>query len=645
MDARDLNQTSALVSRLDSIFNINRQYKQLLNCSEEEAQTLLDTFQSLLDKPDLNPGFRRRLIVATQRLSTSSKRYPTCYELRGVYHDQFAINSGGSADIFRGKLGHQKVALKAIRIYEKTDIEHFLKTFDVANGLAYLHRKDIIHGDLKAGNILIDGDGRARLADFGISSVSDPDIQAWTGQSSAASQGGTARWQAPELFNIVEDDLVKNSKASDVYSWSLVCSQIFTGRLPFSDLSNDPAITYFVMQGGRPKCPGVYDRAWGQGLTTVIWNLMQECWDGLPVNRPDIDDVLQRLQPQLLLPETSTQTQAFLSAASFRARIGSSNMLTVRQFDEIMLRVQARPIWPIVETPTPQLTEARIPPPRPLTPPPYLLPPQNNPTGAPALSWRQQYPDIQESPARTKQPYNSFNPPVDDSYPLTSASSLPPHFLPPRNTLSGVHASSRQPQFSHIQGPPVETHRSTRFHPPADESSLRPQTWGAGPSNQKTDYDIYTSRNPYAPPVAPTQPSSSRFTREPPLSDRMGQTQTLYDQNLLVPPQPVPENNWGETCLFYGVYSYVHSSVQPSSLMSPLTPLFAEYLFTDFSAQAHRDYFPFNGDLSFQRGDIIAVTDTRSGSSRWSGRLEGKGWPAPHGSFPGDYVDIIHTSS
>ena len=40
----------------------------------------------------------------------------------------------------------------------------------MAAGLAYMH-PNIIHSDLKPQNILIDGDGRAKIADFGISRV------------------------------------------------------------------------------------------------------------------------------------------------------------------------------------------------------------------------------------------------------------------------------------------------------------------------------------------------------------------------------------------------------------------------------------------------------------------------------------------
>ncbi|KIJ56371.1 hypothetical protein M422DRAFT_151063, partial [Sphaerobolus stellatus SS14] len=44
---------------------------------------------------------------------------------------------------------------------------------EIVYGLEYLHQKGIIHGDIKAANIMIDDDGHARIIDFGISRILD----------------------------------------------------------------------------------------------------------------------------------------------------------------------------------------------------------------------------------------------------------------------------------------------------------------------------------------------------------------------------------------------------------------------------------------------------------------------------------------
>lgn len=64
------------------------------------------------------------------------------------------------------------------------------------------------------------------MADFGLSSVTDSQILNLASHSSAASKGGSVRWQAPELFDVEEDILVHNSKASDVYALSCVFYEV-----------------------------------------------------------------------------------------------------------------------------------------------------------------------------------------------------------------------------------------------------------------------------------------------------------------------------------------------------------------------------------------------------------------------------------
>lgn len=67
---------------------------------------------------------------------------------------------------------------------------------DVAEGLAYLH-PSVIHRDLKPSNILLDEDGRAKIADFGISRVKDPSKTYLTTNN----DNGTPMYMAPEQFN------------------------------------------------------------------------------------------------------------------------------------------------------------------------------------------------------------------------------------------------------------------------------------------------------------------------------------------------------------------------------------------------------------------------------------------------------------
>jgi serine/threonine protein kinase len=71
--------------------------------------------------------------------------------------------------------------------------------------------------------VLVDDAGRARVADFGLSSVNDLNIPRWSSRTVAVSKGGTAHWQAPEVFS---SEKKHNSAASDIYAWACVCHEV-----------------------------------------------------------------------------------------------------------------------------------------------------------------------------------------------------------------------------------------------------------------------------------------------------------------------------------------------------------------------------------------------------------------------------------
>ncbi|CAL4961892.1 unnamed protein product [Urochloa decumbens] len=90
---------------------------------------------------------------------------------------------------------------------------------DVARGLAYLHARALVHGDVKARNVVIGGDGRARLTDFGCARP----------KGSTRPIGGTPAFMAPEVARGEEQ-----GPAADV--WALGCTvvEMATGRAPWS---------------------------------------------------------------------------------------------------------------------------------------------------------------------------------------------------------------------------------------------------------------------------------------------------------------------------------------------------------------------------------------------------------------------------
>ncbi|KAF8307847.1 kinase-like domain-containing protein [Cantharellus anzutake] len=89
---------------------------------------------------------------------------------------------------------------------------------DTCEGLAYLHSKRIIHGDIKPENIVVmEATGVARLCDFGLSSLLD-DLSIYAPSSSVA---GTLRFISPELFAGG-----KRNEASDIWAFGCTAGEV-----------------------------------------------------------------------------------------------------------------------------------------------------------------------------------------------------------------------------------------------------------------------------------------------------------------------------------------------------------------------------------------------------------------------------------
>ena len=97
------------------------------------------------------------------------------------------------------------------------------KIFDyVCRGLHYAHSQDIIHCDLKPGNIMIQEDGSAKVMDFGVAK------KTMDGETGARTVAGTPAYMAPEQ----QKGFMR--KQSDVYSLALCLYEALVGQVPWS---------------------------------------------------------------------------------------------------------------------------------------------------------------------------------------------------------------------------------------------------------------------------------------------------------------------------------------------------------------------------------------------------------------------------
>lgn len=155
----------------------------------------------------------------------------------------------------------------------------------VARALAFLHhecRPAVVHRDVKASNVLLDGDGRAKVTDFGLARVVLP------GDTHVSTVvAGTVGYVAPEY-----GQTWRATTKGDVYSYGVLLMELATGRRAV-DGAEEECLVEWGRRMAREGWPAAAPAA-----GTVPWELLMlgmRCTADAPHERPDMTDVLAAL--------------------------------------------------------------------------------------------------------------------------------------------------------------------------------------------------------------------------------------------------------------------------------------------------------------------------------------------------------------
>jgi serine/threonine protein kinase len=139
-----------------------------------------------------------------------------------------------------------------------------------------MHSHGFVHQDLKPSNILLNGDGRTLIGDFGTSRCQAIDL-------TPTPDTGTPHYAAPELF---EED--SRTAKVDVFSFGLILYEIVVGHAVFP-LSMRPAeIIRIHKNGDRPNIPN--------SVVTSMKTLIELCWSPNPSDRPSFNEILKHIE-------------------------------------------------------------------------------------------------------------------------------------------------------------------------------------------------------------------------------------------------------------------------------------------------------------------------------------------------------------
>jgi len=133
----------------------------------------------------------------------------------------------------------------------------------VLEGARFAHRHGIVHRDLKPQNVIVDGEGKATVTDFGIARAGVSEI------TQAGSVMGTPHYLSPEQAQGLEVTAV-----SDLYSIGVMLYEALTGRVPFE---GDSAVAVAMKQVSQPpQRPSSIDPQVSPALDAAVMRALEK---------------------------------------------------------------------------------------------------------------------------------------------------------------------------------------------------------------------------------------------------------------------------------------------------------------------------------------------------------------------------------
>ncbi len=147
---------------------------------------------------------------------------------------------------------------------ERFELAHAVRLMtELLSAMEIAHNAGVIHRDIKPANVMVDSEGRCKLADFGVARVSDPDAPNAT---QAGTMVGTPAYMSPEQIQGQKID-----RRTDIFSAGVILYQFLTGQRPFQGggawtmakkiLHDDPPAPSSIISSVSPGYDQVIDRA------------------------------------------------------------------------------------------------------------------------------------------------------------------------------------------------------------------------------------------------------------------------------------------------------------------------------------------------------------------------------------------------
>ena len=204
------------------------------------------------------------------------------------------------------------------RAPRRTRHEIALRMAEICDGMQHGHSRGVIHRDLKPTNILIGGDDRPHVIDFGIARLVSGD-PAEQDETVAGSLIGTPAYMAPEQFELAPLEV---DTRIDIHALGVILYESLTGRRPY----DIPRHLYFdaaqIMRSVNPAMPHLVDATIPRDLSAIAMKAMAKDRDRRYASMSEFADDLR----------------AFAASRSVRARPESG-------FERVLRAARNNPAW------------------------------------------------------------------------------------------------------------------------------------------------------------------------------------------------------------------------------------------------------------------------------------------------------------
>ncbi len=279
----------------------------------EHLAAMLPQYQieSLIGRGGMGAVYKGR--QASLKRAVAIKLLPAEFSANAEFTSRFereaqtlaSLNHQGIVAIFDFGQTHEGHLYFVMEFVDGTDLAHLLHaqrlepdqaleiTIQICEALHYAHSQGVVHRDIKPANVLINRDGRAKLADFGLArplSAIHPQLTA------THAVMGTPDYMAPEQWQ------GKADHRADIYSLGVMLYEMLTGTRPQGafDLPSfksraDARIDEVVIKAMRQEPERRYQRV----------SELREAVDRIRTTRPPQPAAVPRQPVQALVPEIS----------------------------------------------------------------------------------------------------------------------------------------------------------------------------------------------------------------------------------------------------------------------------------------------------------------------------------------------------